>query len=255
VPALEARDLRVRFGGIEAVAGVSLAVVPGEIVGIVGPNGAGKTTLFDLVSGCVPADGGQVLLGGHDVGRAGPDARARAGLGRSFQDARLFPALTVEETLAVALHRWIPVRDPFNPALHLPVAYDAELDVARRVGELIELLGLGDLRGKLGRELSTGTRRVVDLACVVAHQPRVVLLDEPSTGIAQRESEALAPLLLRLRDELGCSLVVVEHDIALVSAVAGRLVALDQGRIVADGPPDEVLHDPSVVAAYLGAPA
>jgi branched-chain amino acid transport system ATP-binding protein len=251
--ALEMRDLRVRFGGNEAVAGVSLAVRPGEIVGLIGPNGAGKTTLFDLVSGFVPATGGQVLLAGHDVTRSGADARARAGLGRSFQNARLFPALTVEETLAVALHRWIPVKDPLNPALHLPVAYDAELAVARRVDELIELLHLEPFRTRFVRELSTGTRRVVDLACVVAHQPRVVLLDEPSSGIAQRESEALAPLLRRLRDELGCALVVVEHDMPLVSAVADRLVALDQGRVIADGPPDDVLDDPAVVASYLGA--
>jgi branched-chain amino acid transport system ATP-binding protein len=252
VPALEVRDLGVRFGGIQAVAGVSLAVAPGEIVGVIGPNGAGKTTLFDLVSGFVRADGGQVLLDGHDLSRAGTDVRARAGLGRSFQDARLFPALTVEETLAVALHRWIAVKDPFNPALHLPVAYDAEQHVARRVDELVELLHLEALRTKFVRELSTGSRRVVDLACVVAHRPRVVLLDEPSSGIAQRESEALAALLLRLRDELGCSLVVVEHDMPLVSAVAGRLVALDQGRVIADGPPDAVLHDPDVVSSYLG---
>jgi branched-chain amino acid transport system ATP-binding protein len=252
VPALEVRDLGVRFGGIQAVAGVSLGVAPGEIVGVIGPNGAGKTTLFDLVSGFVRADGGQVLLDGRDLSRAGTDVRARAGLGRSFQDARLFPALTVEETLAVALHRWIPVKDPFNPALHMPVAYDAEQHVARRIDELVELLHLEALRTKFVRELSTGSRRVVDLACVVAHRPRVVLLDEPSSGIAQRESEALAPLLLRLRDELGCSLVVVEHDMPLVSAVAGRLVALDQGRVVADGPPDEVLHDPDVVSSYLG---
>jgi branched-chain amino acid transport system ATP-binding protein len=250
--ALEVRDVRVRFGGIEAVAGVSLAVAPGEVVGVIGPNGAGKTTLFDLVSGFVAADGGQVLLSGRDITRAGTDARARAGLGRSFQDARLFPALTVEEALAVALHRWIPVRDPFNPALHMPVAYDSERDVARRVDELVELLHLGPCRAKFVRELSTGSRRVVDLACVVAHRPQVVLLDEPSSGIAQRESEALAPLLLRLRDELGCSLVVVEHDMPLVSAVAGRLVALDLGRVIADGPPDDVLHHPDVVSSYLG---
>jgi ABC-type branched-subunit amino acid transport system ATPase component len=146
----------------------------------------------------------------------------------------------------------VQVKDPLNPALHMPAAFDSEQMVARRVAELIELLHLGDYRTKFVRELSTGSRRVVDLACVVAHHPSVVLLDEPSSGIAQRESEALAPLMLRLRDELGCSLLVIEHDMPLVTAVASRLVALDMGRTIADGPVDEVLHDPVVVSSYLG---
>ncbi len=251
-PALEVVDVSVRFGGIQAVSGVSLAVAPGEIVGIIGPNGAGKTTLFDLVSGFTRADCGRVLLGGRDLTSATPDVRARAGLGRSFQDARLFPALTVEETIAVALDRWVQVKDPLNPALHLPAAFDSEQMVTNRVAELVDLLHLDAYRTKFVRELSTGSRRVVDLACVVAHRPSVVLLDEPSSGIAQRESEALAPLLLRLRDELGCSLIVIEHDMPLVTSIADRLVALDQGCCIAAGPVDEVLHDPVVVSSYLG---
>jgi ABC-type branched-subunit amino acid transport system ATPase component/predicted MFS family arabinose efflux permease len=252
VPALEVVDVGVWFGGIHAVYGVSLAVAPGEIVGIIGPNGAGKTTLFDLISGFTRADAGNVVLGGCDLTSASPDVRARAGLGRSFQDARLFPALTVEETIAVALDRWVQVKDPLNPALHLPAAFDSEQMVANRVAELIDLLHLDAYRTKFVRELSTGSRRVVDLACVVAHRPSVVLLDEPSSGIAQRESEALAPLLRRLRDELGCSLLVIEHDMPLVTSIADRLVALDQGCLIATGPVDEVLHDPVVVSSYLG---
>ena len=252
VAALEVIDLRVRFGGIQAVGGVSLLAAPGEIVGIIGPNGAGKTTLFDLISGFARADAGRVVLGGTELTGRGPDQRARAGLGRSFQDAQLFPALTVEETVAVAMDRWVAVRDPLNPALHLPAAFDSEQAVRQRADELIELLNLGAFRTKFVHELSTGSRRVVDLACVLAQRPSVVLLDEPSSGIAQRESEALAPLLLRLRDELGATLLVIEHDMPLVSAVADRLVALDQGLLIADGPPQAVLHDPVVVTSYLG---
>ncbi len=250
--ALEVLEVRVRFGGIQAVGGVTLLAAPGEIVGIIGPNGAGKTTLFDLISGFTRADAGRVVLGGVELTGRSPDHRARLGLGRSFQDARLFPALTVEETIAVALDRWVQVRDPLNPALHLPAAFDSEQDVSRRVAELVELLNLGAFRTKFIHELSTGSRRVVDLACVVAHHPSVVLLDEPSSGIAQRESEALGPLLLRLRDELGATLLVIEHDMPLVTSVADRLVALDQGLLVADGRPDDVLHDPVVVSSYLG---
>jgi branched-chain amino acid transport system ATP-binding protein len=250
--AIEAVDVRVRFGGIEAVAGVSLSADPGEIVGIIGPNGAGKTTLLDVLSGFISADVGQVLLGGRDISRLGPDQRARLGLGRSFQDALLFPALTVEETIAVAMERWVAVKDPVNPALHLPAAFDSEQAVRKRTAELIEIFGLEAARAKFVHELSTGVRRVVDLACLVAHSPRVVLLDEPSTGIAQRESEALAPLLLRLRDELGATLLLIEHDMPLITAVADRLVALDRGHVIATGPPATVLRDPVVISSYLG---
>jgi ABC-type branched-subunit amino acid transport system ATPase component/MFS family permease len=250
--AIQVVDVRVTFGGIEAVGGASLSAAPGEIVGIIGPNGAGKTTLLDVISGFIAADAGQVLLGGRDLTGLGPDRRARLGLGRSFQDALLFPALTVEETIAVALERWVAVKDAINPALHLPAAFDSEQAVRKRVTELIDMLGLEATRTKFVHELSTGVRRVVDLACVVAHSPSVVLLDEPSTGIAQRESEALAPLLLRLRDELGATVLLIEHDMPLITAVADRLVALDRGLVIAAGPPAAVLRDPVVISSYLG---
>jgi len=250
--AIQVVDVRVRFGGIEAVGGASLSAAPGEIVGIIGPNGAGKTTLLDVISGFIAADAGQVLLRGRDLAGLGPDQRARLGLGRSFQDALLFPALTVEETIAVALERWVAVKDAVNPALHLPAAFDSEQAVRKRVTELIDMLGLEATRTKFVHELSTGVRRVVDLACVVAHSPSVVLLDEPSSGIAQRESEALAPLLLRLRDELGATVLLIEHDMPLITAVADRLVALDRGLVIAAGPPAAVLRDPVVISSYLG---
>ena len=249
---LEARGLGVAFGGVQAVRDVSLSVAPQEIVGIIGPNGAGKTTLFDLLSGYLAPDAGTVSLGGRDVSGRSPSARARLGLGRSFQDARLFPSLTVEETVAAACERWVRVPDPLSAAFHLPNAHDSERAVTRRVDELVELLGLGDLRHAFVRELSTGTRRVVDLACLLAHEPDVVLLDEPAAGIAQREVEALAPLIRRVRDETGASLVVIEHDIPLIRSVADRLVAMDQGEVVATGPATEVLAVPAVVASYLG---
>ena len=242
MPAFEVRDLTRRFGGVVAVDRVSLAVARDEIVGLIGPNGAGKTTLFDVACGFLAADGGRVLLGGRDVSRLPAHGRAALGLGRSFQDARLFPALTVAETIAVALDRHVPVRDPVAAALHLPAVGQSEARVARRVDELVELLGLGDHRDTFLRELSTGTRRVVDLACTLAHRPGVVLLDEPSAGLAQREAEALVPLLRRVRGETGASMLVIEHAMPVVTALADRVVALDLGRVVADGPPGDVVR-------------
>ncbi|MDX2381384.1 MAG: MFS transporter [Acidimicrobiia bacterium] len=249
---LDVRDLTRRFGGINAVQNVSFSVAEREILGFIGPNGAGKTTLFDLIGGSTPTDGGSVELGTQDISRLWPSGRARRGLGRSFQDAALFPSLTVEETIAVALERWVSSRSPISAALHLPTSFDSETAVRERVDELIELMGLGRFRHKQIRQLSTGSRRIVDIACVVAHRPTVVLLDEPSSGIAQREVEALAPVLLRMRDEMGASLLVIEHDMNLLASIADRVIALDQGMIIASGEPEAVLTDPRVVTAYLG---
>ncbi len=251
-PILSVRELSVSFGGIRAVDKTTFDVWPNEIVGVIGPNGAGKTTVFDLISGFTPCNAGTITLNGRDITTMSAAGRAELGLGRSFQDARLFPELTVEETLAIAQERFVGSRSLFVAALHLPMAVDSEQQVALRTHELIELMGLGDHRHKFVRELSTGTRRVVDLACLVAHRPAVILLDEPTSGIAQREVEALSPVVRRLRDEMGASLVIVEHDIPFVSEVSDRLLALEQGRVIATGPPADVLEHPDVIESYLG---
>ena len=255
VAALAVTDLSCSYGGILAVDNVSFALAPGEILGLIGPNGAGKTTLFDLVSGFAPAMAGAVSLGGVDITPLAPWSRASRGLGRSFQDARLYPEMTVTETLAVSLERWYRHRSAIAAAIRLPMVFDDEERAALRVDELVELMHLGAYRSAFVRELSTGTRRVVDLACLVAHRPTVILLDEPSSGIAQREVESLAPLLMRLRDEMGASLVVIEHDMPLVSSISDRLLALDQGRVLAVGTPPEVLGHPAVIESYLGTDA
>jgi branched-chain amino acid transport system ATP-binding protein len=246
------RDVSVSFGGIRAVDDVSFRLVKGEVLGIIGPNGAGKTTLFDLISGITKADSGRILLGDDDISGLAANRRAWSGLGRSFQDSKLFPSLTVEDTLMVALERWLDVRDPLDAAFRLPAFVDSEAAARHRVDELIELMGIEAFRTKFVGELSTGSRRVVDLACVLAHEPSVVLLDEPSSGIAQREAEALGPLLLRIRDSLDASLVVIEHDMGLVTDVSDRLLALDQGRVLASGSAEEVLSHSGVVDSYLG---
>ncbi|CAB4534451.1 unannotated protein [freshwater metagenome] len=250
--ALRTQGVVAAFGGIRAVDGVSMDIREHEIVGIIGPNGAGKTTLFDVISGYTPLTQGLIDIAGHNVTKSSPTARANFGLGRSFQDARLFPELSVRETLAVSLERWVKNRSALAAAMYLPPVFDSEDAITTRVNELVELLGLGDYQNKFIRELSTGTRRIVDLACLVAHRPSVILLDEPSSGLAQREVEALTPVVRRLRDDMGSALVIIEHDIAFISGVADRLIALDQGRVIADGVPVEVLEHPIVIESYLG---
>ena len=240
------------FGGNRAVDGVDIEFNHG-IVGIIGPNGAGKTTLLNLMSGTLIGDQGKILFDGTDITRTSPATRARAGLTRSFQHSRLFPELTVEETLAVALDRWNESRNLGSQILAMPGYVTSEHQTTMRTGDLIELFGLGPFRGRLIRELSTGTRRVVDLACAMAHRPRVLLLDEPSAGIAQGEAEALPEALVQMHTVLDTTLVVVEHDLDILGAMCHSVIAMDEGRMIAHGTMDEVLSEPEVIAAYLGA--
>ena len=251
-PALEAVGISKAYGGIRAVDGVDLTVAHGEVVGLIGPNGAGKTTVFDLLSGFVGPDSGRILLGGRDITDFGPSARAELGLGRCFQDARIFPSLTVAQNLAVSLERHLLVRDHLAGALALPAVREQEDELAWSVADLVEVMGLGGYRDAFASELSTGTRRLVELAMAIGHDADVLLLDEPSSGVAQREVEALVPLLQQICADTGCAMVIVEHDIPLVSAMSHRLVAFESGRVVVTGTPAEVLSHPQVLASYLG---
>jgi ABC-type branched-subunit amino acid transport system ATPase component len=254
VPLLEARDVAKSFSAVKAVNGVSLCLHEGEILGIIGPNGSGKTTLLDILSGFLVPDAGSVIYQGENITASGPERRARLGIGRSFQDAALFGALTVHQTIVVALDRHIAVKNPLSDAFYAGAALRTERWAADRADSLIELFRIGDFRDKFVSELSTGSRRVVDLACQLALEPRVILLDEPSAGIAQRETEALGPLLRRIRDDTGASLLVVDHDISLVREISDRVIVLHLGQEIAGGSPGRVLRNRQVRACYFGVP-
>ncbi|HVF07704.1 MAG TPA: ATP-binding cassette domain-containing protein, partial [Actinomycetota bacterium] len=250
-PALTTRDVTVRYGGITAVDHVTLHVDEGEIVGLMGPNGAGKTTLFDVLSGHHRDAEGQILLRGEDVTSLRPEELARRGLGRTFQQARLFDEMTLLDACKVALEREEP-SEVVPSILGLPPARMAEQRKAVRAEELLELLGLSRFGALHVAELSTGMRRLAELGCMVGLGASVLLLDEPTAGIAQREVEAFRPVLREVRGHLGASMLVIEHDIPLMMGLVDRLYVLANGKVIAEGPPSVLRDDPAVVAAYLG---
>jgi len=245
---LEARSLRKSFGGVAAVRDVSLVVRQGETVGLIGPNGAGKTTTFELISGFTKPDAGEVFFEGSDVTRAGPERRGRLGLIRSFQDAALFPTLTVTETVRLAFEPGLPTSFT-RSVLGLP---GTEKERRERASELIDVMGLGAYRSRRIQELSTGTRRITELACLIALSPSMLLLDEPSSGVAQRETEALAVLLGDLKAQLNLTMLIIEHDIPMIMGLSDRVIAMNAGTVLAEGTPRAVQADPLVIEAYLG---
>jgi ABC-type branched-subunit amino acid transport system ATPase component len=249
---LELRDLSISFGGLQAVNQVSLVAEPGSIVGLIGPNGSGKTTCLDLISGLVNPTGGSIMLDETDLADYLPEERLGLGMVRSFQDCKLYPALTVEDTLLLTADaRSMP--SVIATTLRLPGARRAERAKQADVDQVIGAFGLERFRHHRITELSTGTRRVVDLASVMLARPRLLLLDEPTAGIAQREAEAFVPLLQRLHAATGATIVLVEHDVPLVFELCSKVVVMAIGQKVAEGSPDDVSRDPVALAAYLGA--
>jgi len=248
-PALDARDITVRFGGLTAVDGIDLSVAPGEIVGVIGPNGAGKTTLLDAICGYTPPDTGTVHVDGTDVTRMLPYARARLGLGRSFQDARLFPSLTVRETLLGAFHPSF-TSSALTEGLRLRASRREERDAHDKLRAVLDLVDVERYLDHRIAELSFGTTRAVELAWLAGRRPSVLLLDEPASGLQQSEVRALGTVIERVRQ--GGAVVVIDHDVPFVAGLADRLVAMDLGRVIAEGPPSDVLDHSDVVASYLG---
>jgi branched-chain amino acid transport system ATP-binding protein len=248
---LRTRDVSKAFGGIVALQEVDVEVRPGEIVGILGPNGAGKSTLFNVISGFLKPETGRILLDEEEIGHLLPYERVVAGIGRTFQHVRLFRNLSVYENLVVAQHRHLS-SGSLAAMLRLPSWRRDEREARERVEAMLDVVNLRPWADAYPSQLSYGTLRFLELASVLSLDPRVLLLDEPASGIAQREAEALGPLLQRIRDERGCALVLIEHDMRLLLSVSERVYALDFGRVIAEGTGDEVVSNDLVLESYLG---
>jgi branched-chain amino acid transport system ATP-binding protein len=244
----------VRFGGLTAVENALLEVRPGEIVGLIGPNGAGKTTLFNAMSGLVTPASGTVALFGRDVTTLPVHERAALGLGRTFQIVQLFGELTVFENLLTATH--LHARSGLLAQMLVTSrALAAEREARERVREGLALTGLQEVADQRASALPFGVLRRVEVARAVVADARLVLLDEPASGLDDRETDQMAALLGTLRSGLGISLLVIEHDMRFVIGNCDRIYVLDRGRVIASGPPDAIRNDREVIAAYLGEPA
>ena len=246
---LEARDVRQYYGDFRALDGVSLDIEPDSFVSIVGPNGAGKTTLVNVLTGLLPPTSGTVTFKGRDVAGAGPVRLARLGMARSFQLVSIFPALTVAESLALA------VLSRLGRAGRCFARLGADREVEEGTCEVAEMFGLAGKLGRPARTLPHGDRKLLDVASAFALHPEVILLDEPTSGVSTRDKHQIMETLVAAARRLGIKAIIqVEHDMDIVFGYSDRIVALHQGRVLADTTPDGIRADPEVVATVIGKP-
>ena len=250
IPVLQVDGLSRSFGGVYAVSGVSMSVGEGELRGVIGPNGAGKSTLFNLISGHLAPERGVITYRGRRIDRLSPHERARLGVSIVFQSARLFYGMTVLENVMVGAHVWS--RHGFlEAALRLPRHRREEREIRRRAEEAIDRVGLGGWASTPAESLPLGQQRSLQVARALCGAPRLLLLDEPASGLRAGEKESFAELLRALKGE-GLTMMLVEHDVGFVSSLADEATVLALGKLIAEGRTDEVLRDPAVVAAYIG---
>jgi len=251
VSLFQAQNISINFGGIKAVDGVTFDVAPGEVFTIIGPNGAGKTTIFNLVSRIYEPSGGRLVFDGRDITSVPPHKIAALGIARTFQNIELFEHATLLQNLLLARHAH-KKSNFFSELLFLPSVRRMELEHREAVEKVIEFLDLQQYRDTFIVNLPYGVRKVTELARALCTDPKLLLLDEPSSGLNVEETEDMAFWIQDIKNLLGVTVLMVEHDMKLVSAVSDRVLALNYGRPIATGTPSEVQSHPDVVRAYLG---
>ena len=251
---LEIRGLTKSFGGVRALSELEITAERGQVLSVIGPNGAGKTTLFNLVSGMIPPDTGEVTLDGRDIVGLRPNRILALGIARTFQAVRLFPEMTVRENVMVARHARSR-SGVLASILRTPSFRREEQETRKKAEETLSFFGrqlLGPRLDELALTLSFGNRRRLEIARALASDPTILLLDEPTAGMDPRERHELTQLVGRIRDERGLAIVLIEHDMRVVKGVSDRVLVLDYGQKIAEGPYDEVAQNPRVIEAYLG---
>ncbi len=253
MPLLEIDNLSVRFGGLKAVSDLSLALDPGQLVGLIGPNGAGKTTAFNVVTGVYRPAAGDVRMAGRSIAGRPPFRINRAGIARTFQNIRLFASLSVLDNVLVGFHQSV-THGLWGTVFRTPHHHREEELFARRSLDLLDVLGLAPKHAQIAGSLPYGDQRRLEIARALATDPKILLLDEPAAGMNPAEKVELMDLIRFIRDRFGVGILLIEHDMKLVMSICERITVLDHGETIACGPPAQVQSNPDVIEAYLGEP-